>query len=111
MEKLKFTLKSEDETIINREESYYIKDNVIKFKIDSIIFEYDIDNDKLTKKDENILIMDFKNNNFIITLKENNLSFDIPISEVIIKKSKNNINIRYMIEENKMVNKCINIEY
>ena len=38
MKKLKFTLKSEDETIINREESYYIKDNVIKFKIDSIIF-------------------------------------------------------------------------
>ena len=55
--------------------------------------------------------MDFKNNNFIITLKENNLSFDIPILEVTIKKSKNNINIRYMIEENKMVNKCINIEY
>ena len=38
MEKLKFTLKSEDETIINREESYYIKDNVIKFKIDIAMF-------------------------------------------------------------------------
>ena len=34
MEKLKFILQSDGVDAINREVNYYIKDNVIKFKID-----------------------------------------------------------------------------
>ena len=111
MEKLKFTLKSEEETIINREESYYIKDNVIKFKIDKTLYEYDLNKDVLKKSDENLLTMDFLNPLIMLTLKENNYSFDIPIFNVLIEKEEHIIKISYDIEEDKMTNKRIIIEY
>ena len=42
MEKLKFILQSDGVDAINREVNYYIKDNVIKFKIDKTLYEYDL---------------------------------------------------------------------
>ena len=49
MEKLKFILQSDGVDAINREVNYYIKDNVIKFKIDKTLYEYDLNKDVLKK--------------------------------------------------------------
>ena len=59
MEKLKFVLQSDGVDAINREVNYYIKDNVIKFKIEKTLYEYDLNKDVLKKSDENLLTMDF----------------------------------------------------
>ena len=61
MEKLKFVLQSDGVDAINREVNYYIKDNVIKFKIEKTLYEYDLNKDVLKKSDENLLTMDFFN--------------------------------------------------
>ena len=55
--------------------------------------------------------MDFLNPLIMLTLKENNYSFDIPIFNVLIEKEEHIIKISYDIEEDKMTNKCIIIEY
>ena len=111
MEKLKFVLQSDGVDAINREVNYYIKDNVIKFKIDKTLYEYDLNKDILKKSDESLLTMDFQNPLIVITLKENNYSFDIPIFNVLIEKEEHIIKISYDIEEDKMTNKRIIIEY
>lgn len=111
MEKLKFILQSDGVDAINREVNYYIKDNVIKFKIDKTLYEYDLNKDVLKKSDENLLTMDFLNPLIMLTLKENNYSFDIPIFNFLIEKEEHIIKISYDIEEDKMTNKRIIIEY
>ncbi len=111
MEKLKFILQSDGVDAINREVNYYIKDNVIKFKIDKTLYEYDLNKDVLKKSDENLLTMDFLNPLIMLTLKENNYSFDISIFNVLIEKEEHIIKISYDIEEDKMTNKRIIIEY
>lgn len=111
MEKLKFVLQSDGVDAINREVNYYIKDNVIKFKIDKTLYEYDLNKDILKKSDESLLTMDFLNPLIMLTLKENNYCFDIPIFNVLIEKEEHIIKISYDIEEDKMTNKRIIIEY
>ena len=111
MEKLKFILQSDGVDAINREVNYYIKDNVIKFKIDKTLYEYDLNKDILKKSDESLLTMDFLNPLIMLTLKENNYCFDIPIFNVLIEKEERIIKISYDIEEDKMTNKRIIIEY
>ena len=111
MEKLKFILQSDGVDAINREVNYYIKDNVIKFKIDKTLYEYDLNKDILKKSDESLLTMDFLNPLIMLTLKENNFCFDIPIFNVLIEKEERIIKISYDIEEDKMTNKRIIIEY
>ena len=55
--------------------------------------------------------MDFLNPLIMLTLKENNYCFDIPIFNVLIEKEERIIKISYDIEEDKMTNKRIIIEY
>ena len=111
MEKLKFILQSDGVDAINREVNYYMKDNVIKFKIDKTLYEYDLNKDILKKSDESLLTMDFLNPLIMLTLKENNYCFDITIFNVLIEKEERIIKISYDIEEDKMTNKRIIIEY
>ena len=111
MKKLRFILQSDGVDNINRCINYYINENIIKFKIDNDLYEYNLEKDILKKKNDTIILMDFLSLNFIITLKETNMSFDIPIYNVLIKKEDKCIEISYDIEEDKMTNKRIIIEY
>ena len=111
MKKLKFILQSDGIDNINRIVNYYIKDFIIKFKIDNDLYEYNLKNDTLKKRSESVLVMDFITPIFIVSIRENNLSFDIPIYNVLIKKENEKIEISYDIEEDKMTNKRIIIEY
>lgn len=111
MKNLKFILKTEEKYEINEETNYYIKENVIKFKINNTIYEYDIDKYILIKKDKDILEMHFKENEIIIHIQENNLKFTLPIKNVIIKEKDNRVEISYEIEEETDIKKYIIIEY
>ena len=44
METLKFKLISNKETLINESTSYYIKDNIINFKINDELYSYNLEN-------------------------------------------------------------------
>lgn len=111
MKKMKFILKSDKNIEIEEECSYYIKDDVIKFKIDSIIYEYDLNNKILVKKDKEQIKIDFNNKNIIITLQEYNKDFFLPIENVSIKETKKRLEITYEIEEENKVCRQIIIEY
>ena len=112
MNSLKFKLISNNSTIIDKETNYYIKDNVIKFKIEDTLYEYDTNNDFIIKKDSNsILKIEMLKNNIVITLLPNNLSFDMYIFVEEHKKNKNSLYLKYTFINDEKTTNCIFIDY
>lgn len=112
MKSLKFKLISEKEIIINEETSYFIKEDILNFKIKEELYNYNLSNNILIKKNkESTITFDFENYNIIIEIPENNLMFNMEITEYNIVRNKNSIEIKYKYMGDKITTNCIIIEY
>ena len=109
MEKLSFKLVSNKETIIDEKVNYYIKDNIMNFKIDKNMYQYDLSKDLLEKRDKDAnLIFNIKKHLLVIELLKEGTSFDLPITDTSLEHKDHTITIKYTIEdENKIANTII----
>lgn len=112
MKRLIFKLISNKDIIIDRELNYILKDNIIKFKIDDTLYEYDITNNIFSKKDKDSLItINFKDKNMKIKLHEIDNDFYMDIIDVDIKNNKSKIELTYTFINDEKTTNCIIIEY
>lgn len=112
MKTLKFKLISNDKEQINTETNYYIKDNKMNFKIQEDLFEYDLDNKYLLKRNKETSIkINFIDKVIEITLLTHNYTVDMEIVDLIIKKEDKNIKIEYSFDDGEKNTNCIFITY
>jgi hypothetical protein len=112
MQLLKFKLISNSNTLINKKTNYYIKDNIINFKIDNDIYTYNLENNILIKRNkESIITIDFENYNIIIEIPECNSMFNMEIKEYNIHIDNNNISIKYKYIADEIMTNSIFIQY
>jgi hypothetical protein len=102
MQLLKFKLISNSNTLINKKTNYYIKDNIINFKIDNDIYTYN---------KESIITIDFENYNIIIEIPECNSMFNMEIKEYNIHIDNDNISIKYKYIADEIMTNSIFIQY
>lgn len=109
---LNFKLLSNNEELINENTNYFEKDNIIKFKINDDLYEYDKENTILIKKDqEKELTINFKEKVIIINLISNNIKVDYQMEKSIIKIDKNKVNLIYTLESDESLENSIFIEF
>lgn len=112
MKTLKFKLISNDKEQINTETNYYIKDNKMNFKIQDDLFEYDLNNKYLLKRNKETSIkINFIDKVIEITLLTHNYTVDMEIVDLIIKKEDKNIKIEYSFDDGEKNTNCIFITY
>lgn len=112
MKALKFKLISNKEVLIDEESTYYIKDNVINFKINNELYNYNLENNILIKTNkESKITIDFENYNIIIEILNNNLMFNMEILEYTIHIENNKISIKYKCLGEEETQNNIFIEY
>lgn len=97
---------------INKTSNYFIKDNKMNFKIDDDTYSYDLENDILIKKNKETSIEINPNEKLImITLLEQNYTFDMPIIESNLKKQDKLIELTYTFDSEEKTTNCIIINY
>lgn len=112
MLKLSFKLITNGSEIINETSNYFIKDNVINFKINEETYSYNLIDDIMIKKNkESSINIDLKNKIIQITLLEQGLTFDMEISDSKVKKDSNLIEFEYTFESDEKTTNCITINY
>lgn len=112
MQTLKFKLISNKETLINESTSYYIKDNIINFKINDELYSYNLENNILIKTNKEYKITnDFENYNIIIEIPESNSMFNMEILDYTIHIDNNKILIKYKYLGDEEIENSIFIEY
>ena len=112
MNTLKFKLISNNKEEINEVTNYFIKENKLMFKIKDDLFEYELDNKYLIKKNnETIIKINLIDKVLEITLLSHNYTVDMDIIDLIIEKDKNNIKIEYTFDDGDKNTNCIFITY
>lgn len=112
MEKLHFKMLSNNKEIINENISYYKKDNIINFKINDDLYNLDLENIILTKKDkEKELVINFKDRDILITVLTDDIKVRYPIASSSIKKTEKGFKLDYLLDEGEKLNNCIIIEF
>ncbi len=112
MQTLIFKLISNKETLINESTSYYIKDNIINFKINDELYSYNLENNILIKTNKEYKITnDFENYNIIIEIPESNSMFNMEILDYTIHIDNNKILIKYKYLGDEEIENSIFIEY
>lgn len=112
MLKLSFKLITNGSEIINETSNYFIKDNVINFKINEETYSYNLIDDIMIKKNkESSINIDLKNKIIQITLLEQGLTFDMEIIDSKVKKDSNLIEFEYTFESDEKTTNCITINY
>lgn len=112
MLKLSFKLITNRSEIINETSNYFIKDNVINFKINEETYSYNLIDDVMIKKNkESSINIDLKNKIIQITLLEQGLTFDMEIIDSKVKKDSNLIEFEYTFESDEKNTNCITINY
>lgn len=112
MNTLKFKLISNNNEEINEVTNYYIKDNKMIFKIKEDLFEYDINNEYLIKKNKETSIkINLKDKLLEITLLSHNYTVDMEIIDLIIEKEENKVKIEYSFDDGEKNTNCIFITY
>lgn len=112
MKTLSFKLISNKNIEIDKSVPYYIKDDILNFKIDDILYKYDIKEDILYKNGKDLSLTIDPNNNIIyVKLMENGLVFNMPIDKVKIIKREGLITIKYAVIEGKITENEISIEF
>lgn len=112
MNTLKFKLISNNNEEINEVTNYYIKDNKMIFKIKEDLFEYDVNNEYLIKKNKEISIkINLKDKLLEITLLSHNYTVDMEIIDLIIEKEENKVKIEYSFDDGEKNTNCIFITY
>lgn len=112
MKSLKFKLISNKEILIDESTTYYIKDNILNFKINNELYNYNLENSILIKTNrESKITMDFENYNIIIEIPANNLMFNMEILEYTNHIDDNKISIKYKYLGDEEIQNSIFIEY
>lgn len=111
MKKINFSLKKNNEYIINKKNINCINnDNKLSFIIDGIKYQY-FNNILIKESDSDIVTFNFDKKKVQIYLKEIDKNLNVLLTKVDIKKSKNIIKIEYIIETENDTNNIITIEY
>lgn len=111
MQTLTFSLKSNNEEIINEKVNYILKSNILNFKIDNTLYKLNLEENILTKTDsEKIIKIDFNKEITYIELLNPHYTFEIPITKNKYE-TKDNILIEYTFESDEQITNCINIIY
>ena len=112
MLKLSFKLITNNRTVIDSESNYFIKDNVINFKIEEDTYSFNLENYIMTKKNKESNIIINPNEKLIqITLLSHNMTFDMEIIDSKVKKEQNTIEFTYTFESDEKTTNCIIINY
>lgn len=112
MDKLSFKLISNNEISIDTEVNYKIKNDIINFVIDKVIYTLDLSNKTLSKKDsDSLLLIDTKNKIIEITLLKEGMSFDLNIDNVTYINKEKEIEIKYTIKDEESIKNEIYIKY
>lgn len=112
MNTLKFKLISNGVEQINEETNYYIKDNKMNFKIKDDLFEYDLDNKYLIKKNKETSIkINLIDKLLEITLLSHNYTVNMEIIDLDTIIYEKNIKIEYTFDDGEKNTNCIFITY
>lgn len=112
MDKISFKLISNNEISIDTEVNYKIKNDIINFVIDKVIYTLDLLNKTLSKKDSDSLLLIDTNNKIIeITLLKEGMSFDLNIDNVTYINKEKEIEIKYTIKDEESIKNEIYIKY
>jgi len=110
METLSFKLYSNNKLEIDEKAKYFIKDDVINFKIDNNTYKYNIKNNNLIKtNNEYVININIEKKLVLITL--NGYTFEMNIIKHSLKNDDNNVELEYTYEGEEITNNKIIIKY
>ena len=110
MEKLSFELYANKKLEIKEETNYFIKDDVINFKIENDTYKFNLKTNNLVKTNKEYTI-DINLDKKIVLIALNGYTFEMNIIEHNIKKEDNFIEIEYTYEGEEITNNKIIIKY
>ena len=110
MKSLEFKLYSNNKLEIDTKTNYFIKDDVINFKIDKDTYKFDIKTSNLVKTNHEYTI-DINLAKRLVLIALNGYTFEMNIIKHNIKKEDNIIEIEYTYESEEITNNKIIIKY
>ncbi len=110
MKTLSFKLYSNNKLEIDTITNYFIKDNVLNFKIENDTYKYDLNTDNLVKTNHEYTI-DINLNKKLVLIALNGYTFEMNILNHSINKKDNNIELEYTYEGEEITNNKIIIQY
>lgn len=110
METLSFKLYSNNKLEIDTNTNYFIKDDVLNFKIENDTYKYNLKSDNLVKTNHEYTI-DINLAKKLVLIALNGYTFEMNIIEHIIKKEDNLIELEYTYEGEEITNNKIIIKY
>ena len=110
METLSFKLYSNNKLEIDTNTNYFIKDDVLNFKIENDTYKYDLKSDNLVKTNHEYTI-DINLSKKLVLIALNGYTFEMNIIEHNIKKEDNLIELEYTYEGEEITNNKIIIKY
>ena len=106
MKTLSFKLYSNNKLEIDTNTNYFIKDDVLNFKIENDTYKYDLKSDNLVKTNHEYTI-DINLANKLVLIALNGYTFEMNIIEHNIKKEDNLIELEYTYEGEEITNNKI----
>ena len=110
MKTLTFKLYSNNNLEIDEKVNYFIKDEVMNFKIDKDTYKYDLKTHNLVKTNHEYTI-DINLDKKLVLIALNGYTFEMNIINHSIKNESNNIVIEYTYESEEITNNKIIINY
>ena len=110
MKSLSFKLYSNNKLEIDEKVNYFIKDDVINFKIDKDTYKYDLKTHNLVKTNHEYTI-DINLDKKLVLIALNGYTFEMNIINHSVNKNDNNIEIEYTYESEEITNNKIIINY
>ena len=110
MKTLTFKLYSNNKLEIDEKVNYFIKDEVMNFKIDKDTYKYDLKTHNLVKTNHEYTI-DINLEKKLVLIALNGYTFEMNIINHSIKNESNNIVIEYTYESEEITNNKIIINY
>jgi hypothetical protein len=110
MKTLTFKLYSNNKLEIDEKVNYFIKDDVMTFKIDKDTYKFDLNTNNLVKTNHEYTI-DINLDKKLVLIALNGYTFEMNIINHNVKKEENNIEIEYTYESEEITNNRIIINY
>jgi hypothetical protein len=110
MKSLTFKLYSNNKLEIDETSNYFIKDDILNFKIDKDTYKLDLITNNLVKTNHEYTI-DINIAKKLVLIALNGYTFEMNIINHSVKKDGNNIEIEYTYEGEEITNNKIIINY
>ena len=110
MKSLSFKLYSNNKLEIDEKVNYFIKDDVINFKIDKDTYKFNLNTNNLVKTNHEYTI-DINLDKKLVLIALNGYTFEMNIINHSVNKNDNNIEIEYTYESEEITNNKIIINY